>query len=154
MKCPYCGHLGSKVLNSRPVNEDDSIKRRRQCESCNRRFTTYEKIEAMPLIVIKKNNTREVYDSEKLFGGIVRACDKRNISLERIKQAVEDIENKLFSLDTDEITSVQIGEVTMKYLRELDEVSYIRFASVYKEFSCIEEFITELNNIKSTKNEK
>lgn len=154
MKCPYCGNLTSKVLNSRPVNEDDAIKRRRQCEKCNRRFTTYEKIETIPLMVIKKNQSREVFDRDKLFKGIVRSCNKRNISLERIEELVHTIETKILNSEIKEISSTQIGEIAMQYLRELDEVSYIRFASVYKQFVCIDEFITELENIKRLKDKR
>ncbi|MBE6022695.1 MAG: transcriptional repressor NrdR [Cellulosilyticum sp.] len=152
MKCPYCGSITSKVLNSRPVNEDDSIKRRRQCESCSRRFTTYEKIETVPLMVIKKNQSREVFDRDKLFKGILRSCNKRNISIEQIETLVHTIETQLFNRELREISSTQIGEITMQLLREVDEVSYIRFASVYKQFICIDEFITELENIKRHKN--
>lgn len=151
MKCPYCGYVTSKVLNSRPVNEDDSIKRRRQCEKCNKRFTTYEKIETVPLIVIKKNDTREVFDRNKLFKGILRACNKRNIPIEQITQMVNAIETQILNYEIREISATQIGEIAMKHLKEIDEVSYIRFASVYKEFRCIDEFITELENIKRFK---
>lgn len=151
MRCPYCGHTVSKVLNSRPVNEDDSIKRRRQCEKCNKRFTTYEKIETTPLMVVKKNHTREVFDRDKLFRGILRSCNKRNISMERLKELVNQIEVQILNLEVEEISSTKIGEITMEHLRKLDEVSYIRFASVYKKFVCVEEFITELENIKKDK---
>lgn len=151
MKCPYCGNVTSRVLNSRPVNEDDSIKRRRQCEKCNRRFTTYEKVEMIPLMVIKKNHSREIFNRDKLLKGIVRSCNKRNISLERIEELVHTIETKILDSEINEISSTQIGEITMRYLKEVDEVSYIRFASVYKQFMCIEEFIIELENIKKAK---
>lgn len=154
MKCPYCGNLTSRVLNSRPVIEDDSIKRRRQCEKCQRRFTTYEKIETVPLMVIKKNQSREVFYRDKLFKGILRACNKRNISIERIEGLVDTIENEIINGEVREISSTQIGEIAMKHLKEVDEVSYIRFASVYKQFVCIEEFITELENIKRLKMHK
>lgn len=152
MKCPYCGYSISKVLNSRPVNEDDSIKRRRHCEKCNKRFTTYEKIESVPLMVIKKDNTREVFNHDKLFNGVLRACNKRNISIDQITDLVNKIETQIFNAEVSEIPTTQIGEITMNYLKELDEVSYIRFASVYKQFVCIDEFITELENIKKLKN--
>lgn len=148
MKCPYCGYDTSRVLNSRPVNENDSIKRRRQCERCERRFTTYEKIETTPLIVIKKNLTREVFERNKLFKGILRSCNKRNVSIEQIEQIVDQIESDIACLEVREVSSKQIGEIAMCHLKQLDEVSYIRFASVYKEFVCIDEFITELENIK------
>ena len=154
MKCPYCGNIVSKVLNSRPVNEDDSIKRRRQCEKCNRRFTTYEKIETIPLMVIKKNKSRQVFDRNKLFKGILRSCNKRNIPIERIETLVHTIETQILNRELMEISSTEIGEITMHYLMEVDEVSYIRFASVYKQFVCIDEFITELENIKMIKEHK
>ncbi len=151
MKCPYCGEPVSKVLNSRPINEGDSIKRRRQCEKCNKRFTTYEEIERVPLIVIKKDNTREVFNRDKLFKGILRSCNKRNISIDQITTLVDTIEIQIFNTETSEISTTQIGEIAMNHLKELDEVSYIRFASVYRRFSCIDEFITELEHIKKLK---
>lgn len=154
MKCPYCGGMASKVLNSRPVNEEGSIKRRRQCESCSRRFTTYEKIEMMPIMVIKKNHSREIFDRDKLFKGIFRSCNKRNISARQIEALVEAIETQIFNGEVKEIASTQIGEITMSYLRELDEISYIRFASVYKQFESIDEFIEELESIKEYKRKK
>ena len=119
MKCPYCGGMASKVLNSRPVNEEGSIKRRRQCESCSRRFTTYEKIEMMPIMVIKKNHSREIFDRDKLFKGIFRSCNKRNISVQRIQALVEAIETQIFNGEVKEIASTQIGEITMRYFIKL-----------------------------------
>lgn len=154
MKCPYCGGMASKVLNSRPVNEEGSIKRRRQCESCNRRFTTYEKIEMIPIMVIKKNHSREIFDRDKLFKGIFRSCNKRNISAPRIEALVDAIETQIVNSEVKEIASTQIGEITMRYLRELDEISYIRFASVYKQFESIDEFIEELESIKEYKRKR
>ncbi|ADZ84031.1 transcriptional regulator NrdR [Cellulosilyticum sp. ST5] len=151
MKCPYCGYSTSKVLNSRPVNENDSIRRRRQCESCNKRFTTYEKIESIPLVVIKRDKSREVFERDKLFKGILRSCNKRNISIEQIEDLVDTIENQICNGEKKEVSSTEIGEMTMQALKNLDEVSYIRFASVYKQFVCIDEFITELENIKKLK---
>ena len=151
MKCPYCGYSTSKVLNSRPVNENDSIRRRRQCESCNKRFTTYEKIESIPLVVIKRDKSREVFERDKLFKGILRSCNKRNISIEQIEDLVDTIENQICNGEKKEVSSTEIGEMTMQALKNLDEVSYIRFASVYKQFVCIDEFITELENIKQLK---
>lgn len=154
MKCPYCGEMASKVLNSRPVNEIDSIKRRRQCERCNRRFTTYERVESIPMMVIKKNHSREVFDRDKLFKGIFRSCNKRNISVERIENLVDVIEMQIVNSEAKEIASTQIGEITMSYLKELDEISYIRFASVYKQFECIDELIEELESIKEYKRKR
>lgn len=151
MKCPYCGDGTSKVLNSRPVIENDSIRRRRQCENCNKRFTTYEKIETIPLVVIKRDKSREVFERDKLFKGILRSCNKRNISLEQIEDLVDTIENQIYNGEKKEVSSTEIGEMTMQALKNLDEVSYIRFASVYKQFVCIDEFITELENIKKLK---
>ena len=151
MKCPYCGYSASKVLNSRPVTENESIRRRRQCEKCDRRFTTYEKIETIPIMVIKKNLTREPFDRDKLLKGILRSCNKRSISLEQIELLVDELENQISGMETKEISSTVIGEMTMERLKFIDEVSYIRFASVYKQFTSIEEFITELEDIKKLK---
>lgn len=151
MKCPYCGYSTSKVLNSRPVNENEMIRRRRQCEKCDKRFTTYEKIESIPIIVIKRNMTREPFEREKLFKGVLRSCNKRSISIEQIEELVDGIENYISSLETKEISSTTLGEITMQRLKALDEVSYIRFASVYKQFTSIDEFIVELENIKKCK---
>lgn len=151
MKCPYCGNITSKVLNSRPVNEEDSIKRRRQCECCNKRFTTYERVERIPVMVLKKNQSREVFNRDKLFKGILRSCNKRNIPIEQIDVLVDRIETQISDSEEKEVSSTQIGEIAMQYLKEIDEVSYIRFASVYKQFVCIDEFIIELENIKKQK---
>ncbi|MGL6174296.1 MAG: transcriptional regulator NrdR [Cellulosilyticaceae bacterium] len=151
MKCPYCGYIMSKVLNSRPVEDNKSIRRRRQCEQCEKRFTTYEKIESIPIIVLKTNQTRELFDREKLLKGIVRSCNKRQISIEEIEVLVDQIENQIYLSERKEITSSEIGELAMKYLKQMDEVSYIRFASVYKKFKDIDEFIAELEHIKQYK---
>lgn len=154
MKCPYCGYIMSKVLNSRPVDDNKSIRRRRQCEQCEKRFTTYEKIECIPIMVLKTNQTREPFDREKLLKGIVRSCNKRQISMEQIEIVVDQIENQVYLSERKEITSSEIGELAMSYLKQLDEVSYIRFASVYKKFKDIDEFITELEQIKKHKIKK
>lgn len=151
MKCPYCGYVMSKVLNSRPVEDNKSIRRRRQCEKCEKRFTTYEKIESMPIMVIKTNQSREPFDRDKLLKGIVRSCSKRPITIEQMELLVDQIENQIYGADPREITSAEIGEIAMKYLKALDEVAYIRFASVYKKFEDINEFIVELENIKKSK---
>lgn len=151
MKCPYCGYIMSKVLNSRPADDNKSIRRRRQCEQCEKRFTTYEKIESIPIMVLKTNQTRETFDREKLLKGIVRSCNKRQISIEEIEILVDQIENQIYLSEKKEITSSEIGELAMSYLKRLDEVSYIRFASVYKKFKDIDEFITELEQIKRCK---
>lgn len=151
MKCPYCAYTTSKVLDSRPVGENDAIRRRRQCEGCNKRFTTYEQVESIPLMVIKRDTSREPFERNKLLGGILRSCNKRNISISQIEELVDSIENEIYSRENKEIESIELGELTMKELKGLDEVSYIRFASVYKKFVCIDEFITELENIKAVK---
>ncbi|MGL4345498.1 MAG: transcriptional regulator NrdR [Cellulosilyticaceae bacterium] len=152
MKCPYCGYIMSKVLNSRPVEDNKSIRRRRQCEKCEKRFTTYEKIECMPIMVIKTNQTREPFDRDKLLKGIVRSCSKRPITMSQMEIIVDQIENQIYGVEPKEIQSSQIGEITMQYLKLLDDVAYIRFASVYKKFEDIDEFIVELEHIKKLKN--
>nr|WP_307989994.1 transcriptional regulator NrdR [uncultured Niameybacter sp.] len=151
MKCPFCGNAMSKVLNSRPTEDNKSIRRRRQCEKCERRFTTYEKIECMPIMVIKSNQTREPFERDKLLKGILRSCNKRHISLEQIEAMVGEIENQIYTSERKEIPSAEIGEIAMEHLKQVDEVSYIRFASVYKKFKDIDEFIVELENIKKRK---
>ncbi len=151
MKCPYCAYTTSKVLDSRPMGENDAIRRRRQCERCNKRFTTYEQVESIPLMVIKRDTSREPFERNKLLGGILRSCNKRNISISQIEELVDSIENEIYNRENKEIESIELGELTMKELKGLDEVSYIRFASVYKKFVCIDEFITELENIKAVK---
>ena len=148
MKCPYCGNVMSKVLNSRPTEDSKAIRRRRQCEECGRRFTTYEKIECMPVMVVKMNQTREPFDREKLLRGIVRSCNKRPISMDKMDEVVTAIENQIYSEDKKEIGAAEIGEITMSLLEKLDDVAYIRFASVYKQFKSIDEFIDELENMK------
>lgn len=151
MKCPYCNSTLSKVLNSRPVEETNSIRRRRQCESCEKRFTTYERVEVIPIIVIKRNKTREPFDREKLLRGILRSCNKRIVTLDQIEGLVDEIENKILNSSTKEVSSIKLGEMVMEKLKEIDEVSYIRFASVYKQFQDINEFILELEKIKKGK---
>lgn len=151
MKCPYCRSTFLKVLNSRPVEENDYIRRRRQCEDCGMRFTTYEKIEKIPIMVIKKNKAREPFDREKLLSGILRAFNKREASLSEIEGIVDEIENTIINSSGKEITSNELGEIVMEKLKEIDEVSYIRFASVYKKFKDINEFIVELEKIKKDK---
>lgn len=151
MKCPYCSSTLSKVLNSRPVEETNSIRRRRQCEACEMRFTTYEKVEAIPIVVVKRNKTREPFDREKLLGGIMRSCNKRIVTLDQIEGVVDEIETIILNSSTREISSIELGEMVMGKLKEIDEVSYIRFASVYKQFKDINEFILELEKIKKGK---
>lgn len=151
MKCPYCSSALSKVLNSRPVEETNSIRRRRQCEECEMRFTTYERVEVIPIIVVKRNKTREPFEREKLLRGILRSCNKRIVTLDQIEDIVDEIENIILTSSTKEVSSIVLGEMVMEKLKEIDEVSYIRFASVYKQFKDINEFILELEKIKKDK---
>ena len=151
MKCPFCGFEESKVIDSRPTDEGERIRRRRECTSCLKRFTTYEIIESVPVIVVKKDKSREVFDRSKLFNGMLRACEKRPVSLEKLEAAVNEIETTLQNSLDREITSVYIGELAMDKLRELDEVAYVRFASVYRQFKDINTFMDELAKILSEK---
>lgn len=147
MKCPYCGEENTKVIDSRPAEENNAIRRRRQCEKCKKRFTTYEKVETIPLIVIKKGNIREQYDRGKIEAGILRSCHKRPVSYEQIMAAVEDIENAIFNMEQKEISSTIIGEQVMDRLKKLDQVAYVRFASVYREFKDVNTFMEELTKL-------
>lgn len=146
MKCPFCGKDNTKVIDSRPT-DDSSIRRRRQCDECGKRFTTYEKIESMPLIVIKKDNNREPYDREKIVAGIVRSCHKRPISMKQINDMVDDIEGQIFNMGEKEIPTTTIGSIVMDKLKDLDEVAYVRFASVYREFKDVNTFMDEIKKI-------
>lgn len=146
MKCPFCGKDNTKVIDSRPT-DDISIRRRRQCDECGKRFTTYEKIESMPLIVIKKDNNREPYDREKIVAGIVRSCHKRPISMKQINDMVDDIEGQIFNMEEKEIPTTTIGSIVMDKLKDLDEVAYVRFASVYREFKDVNTFMDEIKKI-------
>ena len=151
MKCPFCGNEDTKVIDSRPSEENNSIRRRRQCDVCSKRFTTYEKVEAIPLVVIKKDENREAYDRTKIESGVYRSCHKRPISVAQIVALVDEVENAIFSMDKKEIPSSVIGELVMNKLRELDAVAYVRFASVYREFKDVNTFMKELEKvIKST----
>ena len=147
LKCPYCGEENTKVIDSRPAEENNAIRRRRQCLKCKKRFTTYEKVENIPLIVIKKDDIREPYDRGKIEAGIVRSCHKRPVSYEQIVSAVEDVENKIFNMEKKEISSRVIGEIVMERLKELDQVAYVRFASVYREFKDVNTFMDELKKL-------
>ena len=149
MKCKYCGSSESKVIDSRQAEEGTSIRRRRECDSCGKRFTTYERIEQINIMVIKKDKSREVFDREKILRGILKSCEKRNITLEQMEQIVDSIEKDLLNSMKREVSSTEIGEMVMKKLKSLDEVSYIRFASVYREFKDIDSFMAEIRNIKS-----
>ncbi len=147
MKCPACGHLESKVLDSRPANEGSSIRRRRECLGCQKRFTTFETIENVSFMVVKKDKTRESFDKMKIKNGIIRACEKRPVSMAQIETAVSEIEQTLLSSMKNEVSSTEIGELVMQKLKELDEVSYVRFASVYRQFKDITTFRDELNKL-------
>ena len=147
MKCIYCGCLDSKVVDSRQNEDGTSIRRRRECIGCGKRFTTYEKVETIPLIVIKKDNNREQYDRGKIENGVLRACYKRPVPTEEIQKAIDRIETQVFSLEAKEIPSSRIGEIVMDELKGLDEVAYVRFASVYREFKDVNTFMDELKKI-------
>lgn len=147
MRCPYCGYTESKVVDSRPTDEEAAIRRRRECEKCSRRFTTYEKIEQMPLIIVKKDGSRQVYQRTKMLNGILRACEKRPISISQIEEIVDEIEKELYNSMDKEIDSKKIGEMVMKRLKKIDDVAYVRFASVYRQFKDINTFLEELNKI-------
>ena len=134
MKCPFCGEENTKVIDSRPADDNSSIRRRRQCEKCDKRFTTYEKLEAIPLVVIKKDMTREPYDRSKIERGLFRSCTKLPISIDQINQVVDSVETEIFNLEKKEVPSQYIGEVVMERLKGLDPVAYVRFASIYREF--------------------
>lgn len=147
MKCPYCGYIEDKVIDSRPTDENTTIRRRRECSSCQKRFTTYEKVESLPLMVIKKDKTRERFDREKLLNGLLRACEKRPVSIDDLEKLVDDIESQIYNSLRREITSEEIGEMVMSKLKNLDEVSYVRFASVYRQFKDINTFMDELRKL-------
>lgn len=147
MKCPYCNQEDTHVIDSRPAEDSNSIRRRRQCDECGKRFTTYEKIETIPLIIIKKDNNRETYDREKIEAGVLRACHKRPVSVNEITALVDEVENEIFNMEEKEIQSRVVGELVMNKLRDLDMVAYVRFASVYREFKDINTFMDELKNI-------
>lgn len=146
MKCPYCNKESTKVVDSRPA-ENNSIRRRRQCESCGKRYTTYEKIETIPLIVIKKDQKRETFDRSKIEAGIIRSCHKRTVSVNDITKLVDEIENTIFNMDEKEISSTVIGEMVMNKLKDFDSVAYVRFASVYREFKDVNTFMDEINKL-------
>lgn len=146
MKCPACGCADSKVIDSRPVEEGNSIRRRRECLACQKRFTTFEIIETVQIVVVKKNGTKELFDRNKLLSGLLKACQKRPVNAEEL---VSEIENEIYNSLTPEITTGEIGELVMKHLKEKDEVAYVRFASVYREFKDIETFLAELKQLQA-----
>lgn len=147
MRCPYCNAENIKVIDSRPSEENNAIRRRRQCEQCDRRFTTYETIESVPLIIIKKDETREPYSREKILSGLLRSCHKRPVPMQKIDSMINDIENSLYNTMKKEVESSYIGELVMEKLKEVDEVAYVRFASIYREFRDINTFMDELKKI-------
>jgi transcriptional repressor NrdR len=147
LKCPYCGYSESKVVDSRPTEEETAIRRRRECEKCTKRFTTYEKIEEVPLVIIKKDSSRELYQRGKLINGFLKACEKRPVSLKQIEEVVDEIEKELYNSMDKEIDSKKIGEMVMKRLKQLDDVAYVRFASVYRQFKDLNTFMDELNKL-------
>lgn len=147
MKCPYCSSDNTRVIDSRPADDNYSSRRRRLCDDCGKRFTTYEKVETIPLIVIKKDNNREQYDRAKIEAGILRACHKRPVSADRISQLVDTLEVDIFNREEKEVSSSEIGEIVMNRLQELDPVAYVRFASVYREFKDVNTFMDELKKI-------
>lgn len=147
MKCPYCSATDTRVIDSRPAEDGSSIRRRRCCDECGKRFTTYEKVETIPLIVIKKDNNREQYDRSKIESGILSACYKRPISAADIQKTIEKIETEIFNREEKEIPTSVIGEIVMEKLKELDEVAYVRFASIYREFKDVNTFMSEIKKI-------
>ncbi|GBF72979.1 transcriptional regulator NrdR [Paenibacillus sp. 598K] len=149
MKCPYCDYAGTKVLDSRPANENKSIRRRRECEQCSRRFTTFEMIEETPLIVIKKDGSREEFSRDKILRGLIRACEKRPVSIDQLEVIVSEVEKELRTTAQAEVDSFQIGEFVMEELYPIDEVAYVRFASVYRQFKDINMFMKELTGLLS-----
>lgn len=147
MKCPYCGHAESKVIDSRPTDEGIRIRRRRECLKCGKRFTTYEVIETVPVVVVKKDKSRETFDRNKLLNGLLRACEKRPVSLDTLERIADEIENMLQNSLEREVPSSLIGKYAMEKLRDIDEVAYVRFASVYRQFKDINTFMEELNRM-------
>ena len=150
MKCPFCSYEESKVIDSRPADDGERIRRRRECIKCGKRFTTYEIIESVPIIVVKKDKSRQVFDRQKLFNGMIKACEKRPVTSETIERAVSDIETQLQNSLDREVTSIQIGELAMEKLKDIDDVAYVRFASVYRQFRDINTFMQELNKLLDT----
>ena len=147
MKCPFCNQDNTRVVDSRPADDNTAIRRRRMCDACGKRFTTYEKVETIPLIVIKKDQNREQFDKSKIEAGVLRACHKRPVSAEQIHRLVDDVETEVFNLEEREIPSSVIGEIVMDKLKDLEAVAYVRFASVYREFKDVNTFMDELKKI-------
>ena len=151
MKCPYCGYKESKVIDSRPAEEGSSIRRRRECLSCAKRFTTYETVESLPMVVVKKDGSRQSFDRRKVLGGMIRACEKRPVSLAELERIADEIEQELQNSMEREIRTADIGEKVMERLRSVDQVAYVRFASVYRQFKDIDTFMAELNKLLAEK---
>lgn len=147
MKCPFCDHTGLKVLDSRPANENKSIRRRRECEKCHRRFTTFEMVEETPMMVVKKDGSREEFNRDKILRGLIRACEKRPVSSDQLDLIVSAVERELRNTAKNEVDSRRIGEIVMEQLYPVDEVAYVRFASVYRQFKDIDMFMKELNSL-------
>ncbi len=147
MKCPYCGHIDSKVVDSRPADDGESIRRRRECLECHKRFTTYETVETLPLMVIKKDGSRQSFEKNKVLNGIIRACAQRPVPMETMVRIADEVEQELQNSLNREISAKRIGELVMDKLKEVDEVSYVRFASVYRQFKDIDSFMEELNKL-------
>ncbi len=147
MKCPYCGEVESKVIDSRPADDGERIRRRRECLGCGKRFTTYEVVETVPLMVVKKDKSREAFNRQKLLNGLMRACEKRPVSYQQLEDAVSNIEQTLLNSYEREVSSMYIGELAMEELKSIDDVAYVRFASVYRQFSDINTFMDELKDL-------
>ncbi|MBS4959686.1 MAG: transcriptional regulator NrdR [Clostridiales bacterium] len=152
MKCPFCNYEDTKVIDSRSQDDNTSIRRRRLCEKCGKRFTTYERIDTIPMTVIKRDGTREVFDKEKLLRGIMKSCNKRNVSVDQMERLVDDIENVIMNSMKREVESKEIGNMVMDRLKDIDEVAYVRFASVYRQFKDINTFMDELEKLLTEKN--
>ncbi|SFH71124.1 transcriptional regulator NrdR [Pisciglobus halotolerans] len=151
MQCPRCQHNGTRVVDSRPADDGRAIRRRRECESCGYRFTTFERLEQLPLLVVKKNGNREEFNREKILRGVVRSCEKRPVAMEQVEKIVDEVENEIRNLGESEVTSTVIGEHVMQKLAKTDEVAYIRFASVYRQFKDIEVFMQEMKELEERK---
>lgn len=151
MKCPFCSYSESKVIDSRPADDGQRIRRRRECIQCAKRFTTYEAIESVPIIVVKKDKSRQVFDRNKLLSGMLRACVKRPVTLDVLETAIDQIEAQLHNSLDREISSTQLGELTLEKLKDIDEIAYVRFASVYRDFKDIDSFLLELHNLRNNK---
>ena len=151
MKCPYCGYSESKVIDSRPTEEGSSIRRRRECLACKKRFTTYETVESLPMVVVKKDGSRQSFDRRKVLGGMIRACEKRPVALAELEKIADEIEQELQNGMDREISTAQIGELVMNRLKKVDEVAYVRFASVYRQFKDIDTFMSELTKLLADK---